>query len=140
MCTDGQIQFVDPSTWNIDPEASFFHYCSNETVHGFELDEETFPWHLIPRDIAVVSDMSSNIGTRPIKWDRMDVIYAGCQKNLGPAGCSVVIVRRSLIGKADADVPCLCDWGKFEKSPDHQWNTPSTWSIYVMGMNVSFMN
>ena len=78
MRTSEQMSMADPSTWHIDPEASFFHYCSNETVDGFELDEQLFPWELIPRDVAVVTDMSSNIGTRPINWDRTDVIYAGC--------------------------------------------------------------
>ena len=68
---------TDPSTWQFDPEASYMHICCNETVHGFEFDEDNFPWHKVPKDMVVVGDMSSNIGTRPINWDHFDVIYAG---------------------------------------------------------------
>jgi phosphoserine aminotransferase len=55
---------VDIDKWNVDPEGSFFHFCSNETVNGFEFNENTFPWHLIPKDMPVIADMSSNIGTK----------------------------------------------------------------------------
>ena len=68
-------QMTDPSTWKIDPEASYLHVCSNETVHGFEITEENFPWYLFPS--VIVGDMSSNIGTRKINWDRFSVVYAG---------------------------------------------------------------
>lgn len=57
------------SKWNIDPEASFFCMCSNETVNGFEQNLDTFPWHLIPKDIPVCLDMSSNIGTCKVPWN-----------------------------------------------------------------------
>ena len=113
----GHKKLSDPKQWLIDPEASFFHFCSNETVHGFEITEDNFPWDLIPMDVPIVADMSSNIGTRPINWDRISVIYAGCQKNMGPAGCVLTIVRKSLLGHADNDVPLLCDWLTFESSP-----------------------
>jgi len=70
-------QLPDPSTWNIDPEASYMHICVNETVHGFEITDENFPWHLIPKDVPIVGDMSSNIATRKIDWNRYSVVYAG---------------------------------------------------------------
>lgn len=70
-------QMTDPSTWKIDPEASYLHVCSNETVHGFEITEENFPWYLFPKDMVIVGDMSSNIGTRKINWNRFSVVYAG---------------------------------------------------------------
>lgn len=57
-------RMVDIDKWNVDPEGSFFHFCSNETVNGFEFNENTFPWHLIPKDMPVIADMSSNIGTK----------------------------------------------------------------------------
>ena len=63
--------------WNVHPEASFFYFCTNETVHGFRFDLDTFPWHLIPKDQPVVGDFSSNIGTEPIPWDKFDVVFAG---------------------------------------------------------------
>ena len=69
---------TDPSTWKIDPEASFIHICLNETVHGLEITQNpNFPWHLIPKDVVVVGDVSSNVGTFNIDWDRFGVIYAG---------------------------------------------------------------
>ena len=130
----------DPSTWKIDAEASFMHICINETVHGFEITEDNFPWHLIPSDMCVVGDMSSNIGTRPINWKRFSVVYAGAQKNMGPTGTTIMIVKKSLLGKADKDVPIMCDWTTFENSPGSYYNTPPVWTIYVTGLNVSYMN
>ena len=70
-------QMTDPRTWKIDAEASYIHICINETVHGFEITDENFPWDAIPKDVAVVGDMSSNIGTCKINWDRFSVVYAG---------------------------------------------------------------
>jgi len=65
---------------------------------------------MIPKDCPVCIDMSSNIGTNIIPWDKVGVVYAGAQKNLGTAGCTVVIVREDLMGHKDADTPILCDW------------------------------
>lgn len=67
----------DPSTWTIDPHASFFSFCVNETVNGIEFDWDTFPFHLIPRECAIVADMSSNIGTNIIPWEKLGMVYAG---------------------------------------------------------------
>lgn len=133
-------KLTDPDTWNIDPSASYFHMCVNETVHGFEFTEENFPWSKIPKDVAIVGDMSSNIGTFKINWDRFDVVYAGVQKNLGPTGASVVICRKDLMGKAETDVPILNDWLKFEKSPGTYYNTPPVWCIFLTALNASYMN
>lgn len=133
-------QLPDPKTWKIDPEASYFHLCVNETVNGFEIGEENFPWHLIPKDMVVIGDMSSNIGTRPINWDRYDVVYAGAQKNLGPSGCAITIVKESLLGKKQSDTPIMCDWEAFEKAPGGYYNTPPCWPIYVTALNISYMN
>ena len=133
-------KLTDPKTWNIDPEASYIHICMNETVNGFEFTEENFPWHLIPKDVCVIGDMSSNIGTREINWDRFGVIYGGAQKNLGPAGNTVIIVRKSLLGHAEPDVPVLCDWKGHEEAPGKYYNTPAIFPVYVTGLNCSYMN
>lgn len=106
----GKKSIPHPSTWKIDPEASYFHLCWNETVDGLEFSNETFPWDLIPEHVALVLDVSSDIGTDYIKWDRVSVLYMGAQKNLGPAGLGIVIVKKSLLDYADKDVPALCDW------------------------------
>lgn len=133
-------ELPDPNTWNIDPEASYLHITCNETVNGFEITEDNFPWHKFPKDLVVVGDMSSNIATRPINWNRYSVVYAGAQKNLGPAGCTVVIAKRSLFGKADKDIPVMADWALHERGPGGYYNTPPCWSIYMTGLNCSYMN
>jgi phosphoserine aminotransferase len=130
----------DVSTWKIDPEASYIHICVNETVHGFEITDDNFPWHLIPSDVPIVGDMSSNIATRMIDWKRYSVVYAGAQKNLGPTGVTLIIAKKSLFGKAAADTPIMCDWQAFENSPGSYYNTPPVWSIYVTALNCSYMN
>lgn len=130
----------DSSTWNIDPEASFIHICVNETVHGFEITDDNFPWHKIPKDVAVVGDMSSNIATRKINWNRYSVVYAGAQKNMGPTGVTIIIAKKSLFGKKEHDTPIMCDWKAFEDSPGSYYNTPPVWAIYVTALNASYMN
>ena len=90
--------------------------------------------------MVIVGDMSSNIGSRPINWDRYDVVYGGVQKNLGPTGAYVCICRKSLLGKAEKDVPILNDWLTFENSPGTYYNTPPVWCIYVTALNISYMN
>lgn len=67
-------------------------------------------------------------------------MYAGAQKNMGPTGCTIIIVKTELIGKAEADVPIMCDWNAFESSPGSYYNTPPVWSIYVTGLNMCYMN
>jgi len=91
-------RMVDPAKWNVDKDASFFYFCTNETVNGFEFDFNTFPWDKIPKDMPVVCDMSSNIGTKAMPWDKLDVVFMGAQKNLGAAGCTVIIVKEELFG------------------------------------------
>jgi phosphoserine aminotransferase len=133
-------RMVDPAHWNVDKDASFFHFCSNETVNGFEFNDETFPWHLIPEDMPIVCDMSSNIGTKPVRWDRLAMVYMGAQKNLGCAGCTVMIIREDLFNHAEPDCPILCDWTLHENSPDTYYNTPAIYPMYITGLNMSYMN
>lgn len=141
----GYNQMSDPSTWNIDPEASFFHICMNETVQGLEIAEKPFPWHLIPNDVVVIGELSSNIGTYEVDWDRFGVVYASAQKNMGPAGCAIVIVNKALLGHCDPDTPGLSDWTANWNSTVEQgcapqyFNTPPVWSIYITGLNVRYM-
>ena len=70
-------RMVDVKDWKIDPEGSFFCFCCNETVNGFEFDFETFPWHLIPGDMPVIGDMSSSIATKDIPYEKFGMIYMG---------------------------------------------------------------
>lgn len=127
----------DPSTWKIDASAPYFVYVDNETANGFEFNN--FPFEVIPEGMTLVSDMSSNIASKPIDWTKYGVIYAGAQKNLGPSGMTIVIVRDDLIGRQRKDTPNMLDWELFAKSPVHFYNTPSGWPIYVAGLNFKYM-
>lgn len=126
----------DVNTWNIDKDAAYFHYCDNETVHGVEFQE--FPYEAIG-DLTLVCDMSSNFCSRPINWEKYGVVYAGSQKNVGPAGATITIIREDLIGHQRADTPLICDWSIFNKAPNTYHNTPVCWSIYVCGLNIAHM-
>lgn len=83
--------------------------------------------------------MSSDIGSRKIDWNKYGVVYAGAQKNLGTAGCTVVIIREDLIGNQAKDTPYLLDWSLFDRSPDGYFNTPACYPIYVTGLNIAHM-
>jgi phosphoserine aminotransferase len=83
--------------------------------------------------------MSSNFCTRPIHWDKHGVIYGGAQKNLGPAGVTLTVIREDLIGKHRPDTPIMCEWATFNKAPNTYHNTPVCWSIYVTGLNIAHM-
>jgi len=133
-------RMVDPAQWNVDPEGSFFYFCTNETVNGFEFNFDTFPWHLIPEGMPVVCDMSSNVGTNHIPWDKISMVFMGAQKNLGTAGTTIMIIKEDLFGNADADIPILCDWTLHEQSPDTYYNTPAIWPMYVTMLNCQYMN
>lgn len=89
--------------------------------------------------MVTVCDVSSSIGARPIPWDKMDCVYAGAQKNLGPSGVCVVIVREDLVGHQMKNTPYMMDWDLFDRFPNAHFNTPSTYPIYVLGLNVKHM-
>jgi len=113
--------------WTLTPGAAYVHYTPNETIGGVE-------FHEIPDvgDVPLVADMSSTILSRPLDVSRFGVIYAGAQKNIGPAGLVVVIVREDLLGHARADLPTVFDW-KAMAADGSMLNTPATYSWYVAG-------
>ena len=113
--------------WKLTPGASYVHYTPNETIGGVE-------FHEIPDvgDVPLVADMSSTILSRPLDVSRFGVIYAGAQKNIGPAGLVVVIVREDLLGHARADLPTVFDWQAMA-ADGSMLNTPATYSWYVAG-------
>jgi phosphoserine aminotransferase len=114
-------------SWKLTPGAAYVHYTPNETIGGVE-------FHSVPDvgDVPLVADMSSTILSRPVDVSRFGVIYAGAQKNIGPAGLVVVIVREDLLGHARADVPTVFDW-KAMAADGSMLNTPATYSWYVAG-------
>jgi len=111
-----------------DPDAAYVHYTPNETIVGVE-----FPYIPDTGDVPLVADMSSTILSRPIEVSKFGLIYAGAQKNIGPAGLTIVIVRDDLIGNASADMPVMCDYKTFADN-DSMYNTPPTYSWYLAGL------
>ena len=120
----------DPADWQCDPAAAYFHYTSNETIRGVEFHQIPLPAHA---DTPLVADMSSNILARPVDVSHFGLIYAGAQKNIGPAGLTLVIVREDLIGQARAGTPTMLDYATFAGS-DSMYNTPPTYAWYLAGL------
>jgi len=116
------------SQWKLTPGAAYVHYTPNETIGGVE-----FPFIPETGSVPLVADLSSTILSRPLDVSRFGVIYAGAQKNIGPAGLVVVIVREDLLGKARADIPTVFDW-KAMAADGSMLNTPATYSWYVAGL------
>ncbi|MDR2626209.1 MAG: 3-phosphoserine/phosphohydroxythreonine transaminase, partial [Zoogloeaceae bacterium] len=103
----GFCRFPRAEEMRLDPEAAYLHVCTNETIHGVEVHDDA----LLPQGAPVVADMSSHILSRPVDIRRYGLIYAGAQKNIGPSGMTLVIVREDLLGQADANVtPRLLDY------------------------------
>ncbi|WP_345248954.1 3-phosphoserine/phosphohydroxythreonine transaminase [Pigmentiphaga soli] len=123
----------DPATWNVRPEASFVHLCSNETIGGVEFMEWPDPASLGAPDTVLTVDASSHILSRPMDVTRAGVIYAGAQKNVGPAGVTLVIVRKDLLGHALPVCPSAFDYALVAAN-DSRFNTPPTYGIYIAGL------
>ncbi len=117
----------DQSAWARSDNAAYIHICPNETIGGVAFHE------LPSGDTPIVADMSSTILSQPIDVNDYGVIYAGAQKNIGPAGLTVVIARRDLLGKASAHCPTMLDW-KVAADNDSMYNTPPTFAIYLAGL------
>jgi len=115
-------------TWQLADNAAYVHYTPNETIGGVE-------FHWIPEvgDTPLVADMSSTILSRPVDVSRYGVIYAGAQKNIGPAGLTVVIVREDLIGQTEERTPTMFDY-KTHAESDSMYNTPPTYGWYLAGL------
>jgi phosphoserine aminotransferase len=118
-----------PRNWNVRPDSAYVHYCSNETIGGVEFHE--IP--KIEKNLPLVADASSHILSRPLDVSRFGLIYAGAQKNIGPAGLTIVIVREDLTGKAAKGTPSVMDYLQ-QAAADSMLNTPATYSIYIAGL------
>jgi phosphoserine aminotransferase len=117
--------------WRIPADAAYLHYADNETVHGVEFPADFAA--ALDAPIPLVADMSSNIMTRPVDVSRFGMLYAGAQKNLAPAGVTLVIVRDDLIGKTAPYTPSVWDFAAQAKS-DSMLNTPPVFQIYLLGL------
>ncbi len=114
---------------SFDPSAAYVHLCTNETIHGVEM----FDLPETPAGVPVVADMSSHILSRPMDVSKYGLIYAGAQKNIGPAGLVIVIVREDLLGKAAPTTPTVMDFSVMAENGS-MLNTPPTFGIYLAGL------
>jgi phosphoserine aminotransferase len=116
------------SEWRLDPEASYLHYTPNETINGVE-----FHWVPETGGVPLAVDMSSTLLSRPLDVKRFGLIYAGAQKNIGPAGLTVVIVRKDLVGEILPGTPSMFDY-KIHVENQSMYNTPPTYAWYIAGL------
>ncbi len=115
------------SEWRLSDDAAYVHYCPNETIGGLEFD-------FVPEvDKPLVADMSSTILSRPVDVSRFGLIYAGAQKNIGPAGLTLVIVRKDLLGRAGPTVPSMLNY-QIHADNGSMYNTPPTFAWYLAGL------
>lgn len=129
VAATGDNKSVPPAaTWKLSADARYVHYCDNETIQGVE-----FQVPPAVGDKVLVADMSSNFCSKPVDVSRFGIIYAGAQKNIGPAGVTVVIIREDLIGHARAITPTMLDY-KTMAEDDSMYNTPPCWTIYMCGL------
>lgn len=124
---EGKLAVVDAKAWRIDSEAAYVHFCPNETIDGIEIRE------LPVTDKPIVADMSSNILSREIDVSKYGVIYAGAQKNIGPAGICLAIVRDDLLDLAHELLPSFISY-KTLAAKDSMFNTPPTFAWYLSGL------
>ncbi len=116
----------------LSPEASYFYYCANNTIYGTE-------WHYVPETASpLVCDMSSDILSRPVDVSRYGLIYAGAQKNMAPAGLTVVIVKKDLAGQELPVTPLVMSYQEMIKAGS-MLNTPPCWCIYMLGLTLDWL-
>lgn len=121
-----------PKEYTISPDADYFHCTSNNTIRGTQM--KSFPKTTIP----LVCDMSSDIFSRELDFSQFDVIYAGAQKNMGPAGTTLVIVKDELLGKTGRSIPSMLDY-QIHIDKDSMFNTPSVFAVYVSMLTLQWL-
>jgi len=122
------------SELKLDKDASYFYYCANNTIYGTE-------WKYIPDtgDVPIVCDMSSNIMSKPVDVSKYGIIFAGAQKNIGPAGVTLVIIRGDLLGKELPCTPTMLSY-KTMVEKDSMHNTPPCYNIYILGLVLKWID
>ena len=129
---DGHTRLPEPASWRLSPDAAYVHICSNETIHGVEFHELP-DLRALGCDAPLVVDFSSHAASRPVDWSRVGLAFAGAQKNLGPAGLTLVVVREDLIGHALPACPSAFDYRNVADAGS-MFNTPPTYAIYMAGL------
>ena len=127
----------DPAGWQLSRGASYVHICSNETIHGVEFHELP-DLKALGGDAPLVIDFSSHVASRPVDWSRVGLAFGGAQKNIGPAGLTMVVVREDLLGHALPACPSAFDY-RIVADNHSMYNTPPTWGIYMAGLTFQWL-
>ncbi len=125
--------FPSPESWSVRKDAAYLHLCGNETIGGVEFADWPDMAQLGAADVPLVVDASSNFLSRPVDFSKVAMVYAGAQKNAGPAGVTMVIVRKDLLGHALPICPSAFDYANVAQAGS-MFNTPPTYAIYIAGL------
>ncbi len=134
---DHHTSLPDPGQWRLSPDARYVHICSNETINGVEFHELP-DLKALGSHAPLVVDFSSHVASRPVDWSRVGLAFGGAQKNLGPAGLTLVVVREDLLGKSMSPCPSAFDYATVA-SHQSMYNTPPTYAIYVAGLTFQWL-
>ena len=135
---DGGFRDIPPrGTWQVSADAAYLHVTANETIHGVEFRDHSL-FGSADGNAPLVADFSSSIASEPLEISRFGIVYAGAQKNLGPVGIGVAIVRRDLLGRDGQPRADIFDFRSHEKAGS-MLNTPPTWNWYLLGLTVKWM-
>lgn len=134
---DRHTTLPQPAQWHLRSNASYVHVCTNETIHGVEF-QQLPDLKAMGCNSPLVIDFSSHVGSRPVDWNRVDLAFGGAQKNLGPAGLTIVVVRERLLGKALAACPSAFNYTTVADH-DSMFNTPPTYAIYIAGLTFQWL-
>ena len=135
--SDGFCQVPPPASWQIGADAQYVHLCSNETIHGVEF--QVLPdLRALGCEAPLVVDFSSHVCSRPVDWSRVGLAFGGAQKNLGPAGLTLVVVREDLLGHALRVCPSAFDYQLVAQNQS-MYNTPPTYGIYIAGLTFQWL-
>ena len=133
----GYTAIPDPASWQIQAGTSYVHLCSNETIDGVEFAQLP-DLKALGCDAPLVVDFSSHVCSRPVDWSRVGLAFGGAQKNLGPAGLTLVVVREDLLGHALPICPSAFDYQLVAKNQS-MYNTPPTYGIYIAGLTFAWL-
>ena len=134
---DHHTRLPDPATWKLGADAAYVHLCTNETINGLEF-QELPDLVALGSDAPLVIDFSSHVASRSVDWRRVGLAFGGAQKNLGPAGLTIVVVRDDLLGRALEICPSAFNY-KTVADNQSMFNTPPTWGIYVAGLTFDWL-
>lgn len=129
---NGHTSLPEPSTWQLSAQPAYVHICSNETINGVEF-QQLPDLQALGCQAPLVIDFSSHVASRPVDWSRVGLAFGGAQKNLGPAGLTLVVVREDLLGSALQACPSAFNY-KTVADNQSMYNTPPTYSIYIAGL------